>query len=362
MRVYAASSKLPLTASVLLFASTTSYAQGQVSWGGGIAALILQIGAVLFLLWVVFSYWIASVFTQRAAARGSLTLLLALTPIAWIVINAERADRKADREMRLSTGAASNLRLHADNYMTTNCATVRRVSGALISAKDGVLFKSQGNRPLQIELPSLEERRAAAIRASKSEAVAHEPDANAQYRYPLYWIQAATPASLRSVGISVVEFEDNYKKTRIRSAPYEWWEKNTKPAQLWEYWDRYTRGSRLSPAADAVLEVVVEEWKATYLFELEDISTRADRENLTGRGRMRLIRRSDNAVVAEYQSLFGFRDVLSPGYGSWWERVSTCPGPEEKYLDQGRWDSVKFFFGEVVKIKAVQMSKGVATN
>lgn len=123
-------------------------------------------------------------------------------------------------------------------------------------------------------------------------------------------------------------------RPRIAAADWEEIQENTRPDVGW------MEADASSPRSEA-----------RYVLTLTDLSTRDDRAHWIARGRMKMVDRRDGHVVAEVEELSANRQpgVARSTYGSW-DRTRECPGPEQRYADEeGRFDAVRFFFGEVVK-------------
>lgn len=167
-----------------------------------------------------------------------------------------------------------------------------------------------------------------------------------QYHYHLYWTRDKD-LDWQGAGFAFVETLTRDAKGHLRTAPLRWWRTNTSPVQL-ESLLKQRFGEDLSHLKiDSLVELPVETPKADYRLELQNISTWEDRDNWTARGRIRLVRLSDQTVLAEHIGVATKQNIVFRN--STWEKIKVCPGPEQGYMDSGRWLAHKFIASEMLR-------------
>ena len=324
-------------------------AQGQGGWGGGtgFAALLLGILGFAFLLWVVLVSSIVKGFVSKSRARLLITIFVACSPLAFCQMNTMRLDYKYKKLV----DQRSSLRMNAENYLAKKCQAVRTpLNHFELNASDGVFIDGGSGAPkfdgmsLVPNMQEIEKMHQANSLAGKPSMHIHN-----QFYSGLSWTtQDYINEELFAVGINFAEIS---KSTALkRRATFDWWKKNSPANFLDPLLKPYNGGIHLK--TNSQLEFEVEALQSKYTLEFRDISTREDRDNWVARGRMRLIHREDNRLIAEYTGFAAPKFPSLKGDNSdAWGNISVCPGSESKYSADGRWQPIKFFFSEVVQVK-----------
>jgi hypothetical protein len=330
-------------------------AQGQGSWGGArdLVLAALWIAAIGLLLWVCLVWWVAKKMGARGPVLVLATALVGSLPVAMVLVPT-RGFNEGIADLQQVQG---EVRAKAEAYVAANCASERRASAPMsLPAGAGVFLKTNGDVP-----PDIQDIPAAAPPSEQTKLQLERygysyPHATneAQFRKPLYWTAHVFTDSVHATGLAFVEFEDSRGRYR-RRASLQWWRQNAPPAELQQLLQAggYGDGSHLDPKSG--LEFPVHELRSVHDLVFRDVSTRQDREHWAARGRIRLVRRSDQAIVAEYVGLAAAQQIVSAGYDHWWQRVTVCAGPEASYMaaEGRRWEPERFFFREIVRLEAV---------
>ena len=332
----------------LMLMPVNTLAQGQGSWGGGtgFAALLFGILGFVFLLWVGLVSSIVKGFVSKSRARLLLTIFISCSPLAFCQMNAMRLDYKYKKLI----DQRSSLRVKAENYLANKCQADRKPSNRIvINAADGVLLDKGAGAP-KFDSMSLVPNLQEIERMHHANSLAGKPAMNIhdQYYSGLSWTSDVYEDQLLAVGINFVEISESadFKRT----ASFDWWKKNTPANGLDPLLKPYNGGIYLKE--NSRLEFKVDALQSRYTLEFRDISTREDRDNWVARGRIRLIQRGDNRIIAEY---IGFAAPKYPSLkgdnSNAWGKITVCPGSESFYLADSRWQPIKFFFNEVVQVK-----------
>jgi len=325
-------------------------AQGQGSWGGASGWAGLAVGVIFVGLAIVavLTYALVGAFGARRPLRLAIALAAACAPIAFCGqqsagFNAGLEDLQAE-ERRLREGA--------EKYLATHCPQlVKKTATAPLTGQAGIVLRRNGQTPPDIDGIPPDTPPTASVRLQqKKYGYSYPPLSNTpQYKSVLHWTDYGAYAhDLVAAGFAFVEYDDSTGKT-LRRASLAWWRANTAPDVLDKLLVPYHGGATVDPGH--TLEFPAMEYRAGYQVELRDVSTLQDRSHWVARGRIRLTARADGALLGEYTGLSAAHAILSPGYGMWWEKVSVCPGAETRYLTEGRWKSLPFFFGEIVKVR-----------
>lgn len=324
-------------------------AQGQGSWGGatGLFQAALVIIGIVFLLWAGVAYLIARGFSSRTMPRLGLAAAITCAPLAYCGLQSHSFNNG------LEELGETNRRLvkEATAYMERSCPAVRSLT-APVSVPNGSGLYVQANGDLKPSIPQeptapVVTRRMKRDQERYGESFPHLTHQK-QFIDPLYWTRNSY-VDWQRAGFSFMEFPGRYADRELRRAPLRWWRANTQPDQLARLLEKRFKEGYSHLNDDSLVDLPIETSRATFRLELRDVSTQEDRNNWTSRGQIRLVRASDGAVLAEYVGLAANQSIVFRGYGYSWEKVAVCPGVEQRYMEDGRWNADKFIVAELLR-------------
>jgi hypothetical protein len=287
-----------------------------------------------------------------------------------------RVNRDLERAIRLTSELRQMEAAQVEEtraYLRKRCAQDERlfISGD-IRLETGILLQQDARAltALAREAPPMEDEKRIAYHMGSRIEPQREASVEAlrqlQYGRPIVWhdhpLYDAWNASLLPDPLAPLLEIDNPEaggKPFLRRASREVWENQKwremvrlagNPALRWASSEgkneQYMRLLYESLPMISALEVPVDASAANYLLHIEDISTLDDRTHWVARGRLRLIRKADQKLMAEY---VGFSANVAPFLRDDWDKTESCPcwNDEPRGLYDKHWPALGFFLRRI---------------